>query len=482
VTIVLTGHDLTLAEMLRVARDAERVQLDPAALATMRDARAVVERSLARGDEVYGLTTGVGPAKSFRIDPLKMAQFNSLMVYGSAIGQGPDAPEEVVRGALLRLANGFVSGTAGVRHELAQRLVDALNSGERPRVHMLGSVGQADLIPLGDLAAGVLGDFELAPKEGLSLVSNNAFSTSLAALAIADYIRLVDAADAAAALDLEAFAGNLSILHPAVGRTRPFPGLLDTLARLRAILDGSYLWDGEAARNLHDPVTFRSVPQVHGAARDTLAFATGQLAIELNASQENPLVVTDEDRLIAAGNFDVLPLAACLDFLRIALAPLLTSAYERLEKMLQAPFSGLPQNLATRSGGVDLALSEYGLIAQALTAEARLLAGPVSFEVTGSSRDGSLTDRITMAPLAARRVAEMVALGERVLASELVVAAQAIDLRKPPRLGQGTQRLYDLVREHVGFTGEGEPPPRDIEGIHGVVRSGVMSSLSNPAP
>jgi histidine ammonia-lyase len=481
-TVVLTGHDLTLAEVLRVARDAERVEIDPAALPTMRDARSVVERSLARGDEVYGLTTGVGPAKSFRIDPLKMREFNSLMVYGSAIGQGPDAPEDIVRGTLLRLVNGFVSGTPGVRHELAQRLVDSLNAQERPRVHMLGSVGQADLIPLGDLAAGVLGDFELAPKEGLSLVSNNAFSTSIAALAVADYIRLVDAADAAAAFDLEAFAGNLTILHPAVGRARPFPGLQDTLERLRAILDGSYLWDAGAARNLQDPVTFRSIPQVHGAVRDTLAFAYGQLAIELNASQENPLVVLDEDRLIAVGNFDVLPLASCLDYLRIALAPLLTSAYERLEKLLQEPYSGLPQNLAARAGGVDLALSELGLIAQALVAEARLLAGPVSFEVTGSSRDGSLTDRITMAPLAARRVAEMVALGERIVATELVVAAQAIDLRRIPRLGRGTQLLYELVRQQVAGTGEGEAPPRDIEGVRELVRSGTLSSLADPAP
>jgi histidine ammonia-lyase len=481
VTVVLTGHDLTLAELLRVARETERVEIDPAAVATMAEARSVVERALARSDEVYGLTTGVGPAKSYRIDPLKMREFNAQMVYGSAVGQGPDAPEDIVRGTLLRLANGFVSATAGVRHELAQLLVDALNRRERPRVHMLGSVGQADLIPLGDLAAAVLGDFELAPKEGLSLVSNNAFSTSIAALAVADYARLVEAADAAAALDLEAFAGNLTILHPAVGRVRPFPGLADTLARLRAILDGSQLWDAGAARNLQDPVTFRSIPQVHGAARDTLAFAQGQIAIELNASQENPLVLVDEDRLIPVGNFDVLPLAACLDFLRISLAPLLTSAYERLEKMLQEPYSGLPQNLAARSGGVDLALSELGLVAQALVAEARLLAGPVSFEVTGSSRDGSLTDRITMAPLAGRRVGEMVALGERIVATELVVAAQAIDLRGHRRLGQGTQRLYDLVRQHVGATGAGEAPPRDIEGVLELVRSGALSALSNPA-
>ena len=197
-TVVLTGHQLTLAETVLVARHAERVEIDTAALAAMAQMRAVVEHALARGDEVYGLTTGVGPAKSFRIDPRKMREFNRMMVSGSAVGQGPDAPEDIIRATLLRLVNGFVSGTAGVRPELAQRLVDALNAQQCPRVHMLGSIGQADLIPLGDLAAGVLGDFELAPKEGLALVSNNAFSTAIATLAVADYTRLLDAADAAA--------------------------------------------------------------------------------------------------------------------------------------------------------------------------------------------------------------------------------------------------------------------------------------------
>lgn len=458
-TVVLTGQDLTLAEIVRVARDGEQVELDRAVPTRMRATRAVLERSLRRGDEVYGLTTGVGANKRFRIEPDGITQFNHLLVHACAVGQGPAAPEEVVRGTLLRLINGLASGTAGVRLELAQRLVDALNAHEHLRVHMLGSIGEADLVPLGELAAGILGDFELAPKEGLALVSSNAFSTSIAALAIADYTRLIDAADAAAALDLEAFGANLTILHPAVGRTRPFPGLVHTLERLRALLEGSYLWDGDAPRNLQDPLTFRCIPQVHGSVRDTLTFARQQLSVELNASQENPIVLTEEDRLISVGNFDALPLAACLDYLRIALAPLLTSAQERLDKLLQAPSSGLPQNLAARPGGVDLALSELGVVGQALTAEARLLAQPVSYEVTSTSHDQGIDDRMTMAPLAARRVAEMVALGERIVAIELVVAAQAIDLRGGRRLGRGTSRLHHLVRQQVGFTDDGAGHP-----------------------
>ncbi len=412
------------------------VELDDAAVATMRATHAVVERALERGDAVYGLTTGVGAAKRYRVEPGEQRDFNRMMVLACAVGQGPDAPEEVVRGTLLLLANGFARGTAGVRPELAERLVEALNRRAHPRVRMLGSVGMADLTPLGDLAAELLADFPLAPKEGLSLVSSSAFSTALAALAVADYERLLDAVDAAAALDLEALAANLTMLHPAIAETRPYPGIALTLERLRALLRESGLWQPGAARSLQDPLTFRCVPQVHGAARDTLAFAQRQLAIELNASQENPIVLPDEDRLISVGNSDTLPLAASMDFLRIALAPVLTSAAERLDKLLEAPFSGLPQNLAVRAGGVDLALSELAVVGQALTAEARLLAQPVSFEVTTSSRDQGLTDRMTMGSLAARRLGQMVELGERLVATELVVAAQALDLRAPEAVGR----------------------------------------------
>ena len=175
---------------------------------------------------------------------------------------------------MLRLANGFAQGAPGVRPELAQLVVDALNDGSTPRVRILGSVGQADLSANADLAHGLLGDFALAEGEALALLNNNAFSTAVAALAVADYATLLDALDVAGALDLEAFAANPSPLDPAVGDARPYPGLRATLERLRELLDGSYLWS-DPPRNLQDPLSFRSLPQVHGAARDALALRAG---------------------------------------------------------------------------------------------------------------------------------------------------------------------------------------------------------------
>jgi histidine ammonia-lyase len=474
-TVALTGRSLTLEEVVRVARGGEAVELAPEALERMGRARAVVESALERGEEVYGLTTGVASRKRAQVSAEDVGAFNRLLIRSHRVGQGPPAPPDVVRAALLRLVNGFAGGTTGVRPELAETLVQALNERDPPPVRLLGSVGQADLAPNADLAHGVLGDFELAAGEALALVNNNSFGTGFSALALADAERLLDALEAAAALDLEAFAANLSILHPAVAETRPYPGLHRTLARLRTLLEGSFLWEEGAARNLQDPLTFRGIPQVLGAARDALGFALEQLAVELNASHSNPLVVAGEERIVSVSNVEVLPLAAAGDFVRIALAPALTAANERLMKLLQAPFSGLSDGLAAGSAYED-GLAELGNAGQALAAEARLLAQPVSFELASTTQAEGIEDRMTLAPLGARRLAEMVELGEGIVAIELVVAAQAVDLRQAGPLGAGTRAIYDLVRGRAPFTGPGEAVPQDLEPVRGIVRSGALSS------
>jgi histidine ammonia-lyase len=475
-SIALDGASLTLSDVIQVAREGERVELAPAAVERMQEARAVVERALERGDAVYGLSTGVGARKKVSVPREETAAFNRALLANHRVGTGPDAPEDVVRATMLRVANGLAKGTAGVRPALAERLVEALNSREHPRVRMLGSIGQADLPALADLAHGLFGDADLQAKEGLALMNSNAFSTSLAALAVADAERLLASLDVAGALDLEAFAANLTLLHPAIGDVRPYPGLVESLGALRALLDGSSLWEPGAARNLQDPLSFRCLPHVHGALRDALAFARGGLEIELNASQENPLVVTAEDRIVSVANFDILPLAAALDFLRIALAPALTSASERLLKLLQGPLTGLPDGLAPRQGLAENSLGELGVTAQGLTAEARLLAQPVSFETVSSTHAEGIEDRMTMAPLAARRLAEMVELGEALVAVELVIGCQAVDLRRPERLGAGTRRAHERVRQIVPFLGEGDTLVPDLEPVCDLIRTGALTA------
>jgi histidine ammonia-lyase len=473
-TVVLTGTDLTLDEVVRVARMGEPVELSPAAVARVRDARAVVERAVERGDSVYGVTTGVASRKRVPVSPEDTPEFNRRLIQSHRVGHGPDAPQDVVRATMLRMANGFASGTTGVRLELLERLVRALNDGETPRIRLLGSIGQSDLAPNADLAHALTDELSLAAGEALWLVNNNAFSTGLAALAVADAERLLDALHFAGALDLEAFGGNLSIIHPEVARTRPSRGVGLSVLRLRELLAGSSLWEPGAPRNLQDPLSFRGLPQVLGAAGDALDFVREQLAIELNASSSNPLVVVAEDRVFSVSNLDIVALAAALDFLRIHLATVLTAANERMMKLLQAPLTGLPDGLAASPGLHHDGLAELGNAGHALTAEARTLAHPVSYELASTTQAEGIEDRATMAPLGARRLAEQVELGERIVAIELVVAAQAVDLRQPATLGDGTRRALELVRERVPFTGESTTLPSDLEPVVELVRSGAL--------
>jgi histidine ammonia-lyase len=475
-TVVLDGRSLTIGEVVAVARDGANVRLAPDALARMRETRALVERVVERGDAVYGMTTGVGARKKIPIPAEEIGTFNRALVANHLVGAGPDASPEIVRATMVRLANGLASGIPGTRPELAERLTNALNGSEHPRVRLLGSLGQADLPAMADLAYGLFGEVELEAKEAIALVNSNAFSTGMAALAVADTERLLDAMDVAGALDLEGFAANLTLLHPVIAAVRPYAGLAESLARLRALLDGSPLWEPGAARNLQDPLSFRGLPQLHGALRDALTFARGQLEIELNASQENPLVVPGEDRIVSVANFEILPLAAALDFLRIALAPALTTSAERLLKLLQGPLTGLPDGLAPRQGLAENSLGEHGVTAQGLTAEARLLAQPVSYELVTTTHAEGIEDRMTMAPLAARRLAEMVSLGESVVAIEFVIAAQAVDLRRPERLGTGTGAAHARVREVVPFLAEGDTLLPDLEPVRELIRTRALAS------
>jgi histidine ammonia-lyase len=486
-TITLNGSDLTVTQVVAAARHGETVALAPEAIAAMRVSRAVVQDFLAGGEPVYGLTTGVGERKAYLLDPAERQRFNHRLVLNHRIAQGDAAPADVVRGAMLCLANSYAKGVTGVRPELAEMIVTLLNEGFAPPVRRLGSIGQGDLGPMADLAHGLItrSGFDVAENEGLALVSSNAFTTAWACLATADAEALLAVFDVAGALDLEAFGANLACLDPVIEQTRPFPGLAVTLRQLRLLLAGSYLWQPGAARFLQDPLTFRCIPHIHGAARDALGYALNILRLELNSSQSNPVVVVppgnEQGRIVSVGNFDIGPLAAALDFLRVALAPVVTSANERAVKLLQAPYSGLPAGLAASAGSPDDALAELAVAGQAITVEARTLAHPVSYELASSVKGEGIEDRATMAPLSARRLADMVALCARVAAIELVVAAQAIDLRSlsvpdgQGQLGLGTGRAYRMIRELVPFTQADGTLPADLEPLVELVTRGALT-------
>jgi len=477
--VVVNGSDLNVMQVVAVARGGERVELEPEARKRMHQARTVVTEVLERGTPVYGLTTGVGERKKFMLASEDRLSFNYRLVLNHLIAQGEPAPSDVTRGAMLCLANSYAKGVTGVRPELAELIIALLNEGFIPPVRTLGSVGQGDLGPMADLAHGMLEHtgFQIGENEGLALVSSNAFTTAWATLALHDATTLIGTLDVAAALDLEAFGANLTSLHPVIEQTRPYAGLIATLENLRRILADSYLWQPGAARFLQDPLTFRCIPQIHGAVRDALRYSSDILHTELNSSQSNPVVVLKERDIVSVGNFDIGPVAAALDFARIALAPVITSANERAVKLLQAPFSGLTAGLTQRDEAPDDGMSELAVAVQAITVEARTLAHPVSYEMASSAKGEGIEDRATMAPLSARRLAEMLRLSARVVAIELVVAAQAIDLRGKVSadLGAGTAPAYRLIRELVPFMPAGGTLPPDLEPVVDLVHRGDLT-------
>jgi histidine ammonia-lyase len=474
VTISLTGSDLTIEDVVAVAHRRETVALDPGARESMERARAVVDRALERGDEVYGLTTGVGSLKRVRVSgsPGETRAFERSLIERHRVGQGPPAPPEVVRATIACLANTLARGFAGIRPVVVDGLLTLLET--EPEVRSLGSVGQADLTANADLVAALPDDVALGPGEGLALLNNNAFSVGWSVIALAEVATLLDAMEASAALALEGFAASPTSLHPGVAEARPYQGLTAVLGALREQLKGSALFEPGHARNLQDPLSFRNAAHVLGAARDALGFARRQVTTELNSAQGNPLVLVDEDRVISVANFEALPMASAMDALRVGLAPAVDAAAERSVKLLERSWSGLPTGLMPEES--DIGFAVLGIVVQALAAEARSLAQPVSFDLGSTSLADGIEDRRTMAPLAARRTTELVALAARVTAIELVVAAQAVELREGAPSGRGTSRTHGAIRRVIPFVGRGDRLPEDLEPVVALVRSGRLSA------
>jgi histidine ammonia-lyase len=473
VTVLLTGRDLTVDELVAVARRDQRVELADEALATMEEASSLADRFFDLGRPVYGLTTGLGAQKrtSLRRDD---EGFGWRQIAESRAGTGPAAPREAVRAAMTVFANQLAGGSTCVRPVLAQRLVQALNAGETPEVRSLGSLSSSDLAAMADLAHGVFHGVTLAPGEGLALMNSSAFGTGLAALALADTRRLVDAADVATALSLEGFTANLSVLDTAVEQARPDPELATALTRLRELLDGSFLWEEGAARNLQDPLTYRSAAPIQATARRALGHAAVLLATELNSAQGNPLVSTREGRIVSAPVYEVVGLSAALDYVRIALATMLGATAERTVKLLDTPWSGLPTGLLEQAGP-DLGLSILAITVQSLAAEVSLLAQPVSFVVTSSAGAEGIEDRASHLTLSARRLTAAVEHGEGIVAIALVVAAQAVDVRGSSPLGRGTGRVHGRIRGVVPRMRAGDAPPVDVDPVRALIRSGAVA-------
>ncbi|MFZ0091030.1 MAG: aromatic amino acid ammonia-lyase [Solirubrobacteraceae bacterium] len=495
-TILLNGDGLTVDRVLAVARGNARVDLDEAALVRVRAARKVVDHALASGQAVYGLNTGLGSLARHHIPLEEIGAFSFATVADQVASYGRPLATDVVRAMIVSRVNGMLKAGVGVRRELIELLVALLNQRVHPVVRMIGSVGQGDLSEMADIGKVVIGrgwaeyegatipgeealeragiaPMELRPKEALGLISSNGVTLGRGSLVLIDAADLIDSMQIAAALSFEAFAANLSVIHPAAARARPHSGQETAMSRLRDLLEDSELWRPGAARNLQDPLSIRCVPQTHGAVYDALSVARGLMEIELNSAGDNPLVLIDEAAIVSVGNFDVTSLAMAFDYVRLGIAHAAQVANERVQKLLWHHFSGLPTGLAPRDGPTG-GLRPLGRSFAALASEVRFHANPVSLDYRGQLAEG-VEDHASMAPLAVSTTSTLVSLMHRLVALELIISAQAVDLRGgPAQLGGGTGRAYSLVREYAGTLADETDWNADIEGLAQLVGEGGL--------
>ncbi|WID98468.1 aromatic amino acid ammonia-lyase [Bosea vestrisii] len=458
-TIEITGRDLNPATIVQIARHGAKVVLTAEAGGRIEAARKVVDGIVSRGEKVYGVTSSVGAKTGVMLAPERVAEFNRRLLLTHNMGHGPLASPETVRAMMAVLLNAMASGYLGVRRVLADRLVDALNTDRHIPVHLWGSMGESDMSPVSDLALELYRDHDFAAGEALALLNSSALSLGMGAMAFHDLSRMLDFATLVGALSMEGFAANPSVVSEAALASRPFDGVLRHGGAIRRYLAGSYIMTSGGPRHLQDPLSFRSLPLIHGNAADSLDFAGRQLSIELRASQNNPVVSVERGELVSVANFDMVALAMALDVARLAMSPVVTSSTERLAKQADSFWSGLSVGLIEEDG---VGLPGFNGLAQfhkSITSEARLLTAPVVGELASSSHSNGNLDRASMAGLAARRAAELATLCRSIFAMELLVAAQAVEMRKVSPLGATTRRLFALVREAVPYAGPGQRVP-----------------------
>ncbi len=517
-TVVLTGADLTIADVEAVARGGAPVALDVHARERMQEARDVIESLVADGAVVYGVTTGFGDLATTFVDPDRSGELQRRLLMSHAAGVGSAFPREVVRAMLLLRANTLALGHSGCRPLIVDRLLAMLAHGIHPVVPSQGSVGASgDLAPLAHLALPLIGrgevevggrtvpagdalrdaglePLELAAKEGLALLNGTQLMGAIGALLLADADRLVRTASVVAAMSVEALLGTEVAFSAAYQLARPHPGQVAVAAQLRHLLRDSELQRGhhDSEHKVQDPYSLRCVPQVHGAVGDALDHLRRVLDIELNSATDNPLVfpgggvapvdaiATGGGRVISGGNFHGEPIALALDFAKLALAELGSISERRTALLVDARLNGgLPPFLAS-SSGIDSGMMIYQYTAAALASEHKVLAHPASVDSIPTSANQE--DHVSMGATSARHARLVLEGVERILSIELLVATQALDLRlaasgeRAPGLGVAEARAR--VRAVVAHLDEDREPGPDLATALELVHEGALVDLA----
>jgi histidine ammonia-lyase len=504
--LILDGQPLTLAEIEAVALAGRPVAMAAAALARVAEGRELIERILATGQTVYGVNTGFGKLADVRIPDGSLAQLQTNLVRSHAGGVGRPLSEGESRAMLLLRANVLAKGFSGCRPALVELLVALLNAGVHPVIPEKGSVGASgDLAPLAHLALVAIGEGEafykgermaggealrragiqpvvLAAKEGLALLNGTQAMTAVGSLAVARARRVAQLADLAGAMSLEALMGTPAAFDARIQQARPHAGQIAAAAHLVDLLADSEIREAhrEHDARVQDAYCLRCMPQVHGAVRGVLEHVRGVLEIEAGSATDNPLVFpqnsskAQNEGVVSGGNFHGAPLAYAFDYAAIALTDLASMAERRIDRLLNPDINeGLPAFLSP-DAGLSSGFMMAQIVAAALINECQVLAHPSS---TGSiPTSGGKEDHVSMGMTGAVKLRQIVENGERIVAIELMCAAQGLECRSPLRPSRRIEGAHGAVRAVVPRLEQDRVLATDIDALTAAVRAGAFDA------
>lgn len=493
--IEIKGSGLTIERLESVARKNEQVKLAEDSIDKIKKCRAMLEKKIEAREIMYGVNTGIGEFSEIVLDDDQVKEFQKYLIYNHSAGIGEPAPIEEIRAAMTARINVHAHGNSGCRPEITQTYVDMLNKGVTPVVCQKGSVGACgDLAPMSQIALLLMGEGEayyqgerlpgkaaldkagipvpgLQARDGLAAINGSNLLTAMSALHIYDFEKLLKMAEIAAAMSLEALLANMKPYDIRLHQLRGFKGSQISAANINKCFEGSDLLSGKVKTKVQDAYSMRSTPQVLGAARDAIAYARGQVEIELNGVGDNPIFVPEDDVALSGANFQGTPVSLPMDMAGSSITMSCVLSERRLNRLLNPALSqGLPAFLTKGAGMFSgMMLSQY--TADMLIVEQRILSNPASIQSIPAAADQE--DFVSMGMNTALKNRQILDNAYGILGIEFMAAAQALDLRdfEP---GAGVKAAKEAIREHVEFLDIDRPLYADHNTMKELVKSGKI--------
>jgi histidine ammonia-lyase len=491
-TIIITGSDLTIKDVVNVSRHNEQIELHNDAQVRIKRCRAMLEEKISAREIMYGVNTGIGEFSEVVLSDEQVKDFQKFLIYNHAAGIGDPAPIEYVRGAMLGRVNVHAHGQSAVRPEITQTLVSMLNTGVTPFVCQKGSVGACgDLAPMSQIALLMMGEGKafyngellegktamerakisipgLKARDGLALINGANLLTAMSAIFLFDADQWLKQAEIAASMSIEALKANMRPYTPKLHQARGFSGAIRSAKAIQKMIKGGDLQQGKIECKVQDAYSMRSTPQVIGAAHDALDYARSQVEIELNGVGDNPVFFPDEDLQISGANFQGTPVSLPMDMVGMAITMISVLSERRMNRLNNPALNvGLPAFLTKGAGMFSgLMLSQY--TADTLIVEQRILSTPASIQSIPAAADQE--DFVSMGMNTALKNFQILDCAYGVLGIEFMAAAQALDFRDYI-VGKGVSTAKEVIRKYVDFLDEDRPLYPDHTKMKELVKS-----------